>query len=81
MERLFIRAGRRDGVSAKDFVGAIANEANIPGRQIGAIDIYDKFSFVEVPKSEARRVQQALQRSGVRGRPVTVDIAAPVQGK
>lgn len=77
MERLFVRAGRRDGVTARDLVGAIANEARIPGRDIGAIDIYDNFSFVDVPKAEARRIMEALQRSGVRGRPVRVDIAAP----
>ncbi|HEY8685431.1 MAG TPA: DbpA RNA binding domain-containing protein, partial [Chloroflexota bacterium] len=79
MERLFVRAGRRDGVSAKDFVGAIANEAGIPGREIGAIDVYDKFSFVEVPKSQARVVVEALSRSGVRGKRVPIDIAVPSQ--
>lgn len=79
MERLFVRAGRRDGVSAKDFVGAIANEAGIPGREIGTIDVYDKFSFVEVPKSQARAAVDALTRSGVRGKRVSVDIAVPSQ--
>jgi ATP-dependent RNA helicase DeaD len=79
MERLFVRAGRRDGVSARDFVGAIANEAGIPGREIGSIDVYDKFSFVEVPKSQARTVVEALSRSGVRGKRVSVDIAVPSQ--
>lgn len=80
MERLFIRAGRRDGVAARDLVGAIANEANISGREIGAIDIYDKFSFVDVPRQHARRIVDALSRSGVRGRPVLVDIAVPSEG-
>jgi ATP-dependent RNA helicase DeaD len=81
MERLFIRAGRRDGVSAKDFVGAIANEAGVPGREIGAIDVYDKFSFVEVPKAQARVVVEALSRSGVRGKRVPIDIAVPSQSR
>ena len=77
MERLFIRAGRRDRVSARDLVGAIANEAGIPGREIGAVDIYDNFSFVDVPRQQARRVMDALNRSGVRGRRVSVDFAQP----
>lgn len=77
MERLFVRAGRRDGVTARDLVGAIANEAKIPGRDIGAIDIYDKFSFVDVPRRDAHRIIDALSHSGIRGRPVKVDIAAP----
>jgi ATP-dependent RNA helicase DeaD len=79
MERLFIRAGRRDGVSARDLVGAIAGEANISGRDIGAIDLYDNFSFVDVPRQHARRVVEALKRSGIRGKPVFVDIAIPQQ--
>lgn len=81
MERLFIRAGRRDRVSAGDLVGAIANEANISGRDIGAIEIYDNFSFVEVPRSSARRVMEALGQSGIRGRRVRVDIAVPDEGR
>jgi ATP-dependent RNA helicase DeaD len=79
MERLFVRAGRRDGVSARDLVGAIANEAGIPGRDIGAIDIYNNFSFVDVPRAHTRRVVDALTRSGVRGRRVAVDIAEPAE--
>jgi ATP-dependent RNA helicase DeaD len=81
MERLFVRAGRRDGVSAKDFVGAIANEAGLPGRDIGAINVYDNFSFVEVPRALTRQVIDALRRSGVRGRQVAVDVAIPSTGQ
>jgi ATP-dependent RNA helicase DeaD len=77
MDRLFIRAGRRDGVSARDLVGAIANEAGIPGRDIGSIDIYDNFSFVDVPRAQRQRIMDALTRSGVRGRRVAIDIAEP----
>lgn len=77
MERLFIRAGRRDRVGAGDIVGAIANAADIPGREIGTIDIYDNFSFVEVPRQHARRVMDALAQSGIRGRRVTVNVAVP----
>ncbi|HLJ69074.1 MAG TPA: DEAD/DEAH box helicase [Chloroflexota bacterium] len=77
MERLFIRIGRRQGVSARDLVGAIANEARIAGRDIGAVDIYDNFSFVDVPRQDARRVVEALERSTIRGRRVSVSIAEP----
>ncbi|HZU12609.1 MAG TPA: DEAD/DEAH box helicase [Chloroflexota bacterium] len=79
MQRLFIRAGRNQGVTARDLVGAIANEADIPGRDIGAIEIQNNFSFVDVPKSDAHRVIDALLRSGVRGKRVKVNVAEPVQ--
>ena len=54
MVRLFIDAGSRAGVRPGDIVGAIANEAGVPGKAIGSIDIYDGFTFVELP-SQYRR--------------------------
>jgi ATP-dependent RNA helicase DeaD len=75
--RLFVNIGRNLGVRPQDIVGAIANEAGIPGRSIGAIDIFDGYSFVEVPASMADRVIDALVRSGIKGRPVNAEIARP----
>jgi ATP-dependent RNA helicase DeaD len=68
MARLLIAMGRVDGLRPQDLVGAIANEAGIPGRSIGAIDIYDRFSFVEVPAAQAEQVVEALQHTTIRGR-------------
>ena len=77
MERLFIHAGRRAGLRPMDIVGAIANEAGLPGNRIGAIDLYDNFAFVEVPKEDARRVLAALTHTTLRGQRVDVDVARP----
>ncbi|HEV7381416.1 MAG TPA: DbpA RNA binding domain-containing protein, partial [Dyadobacter sp.] len=56
-------------------VGAIAGEANIPGKTIGAIDIYDKFTFVDVPERDARAVLRAMDGNTIKGKPVQIDIA------
>jgi ATP-dependent RNA helicase DeaD len=77
MARLFLNAGRIHRIRPADIVGAIANEANLPGRAIGAIDIFDEFSFVEVPRDAADRVLRALGRTTLRGRPLNVEIARP----
>ncbi|MDP9363286.1 MAG: DEAD/DEAH box helicase, partial [Chloroflexota bacterium] len=77
MVRLFINVGRNQGVRPQDIVGAIANEANIPGRAIGAIDILDAYSFVDIPESQVERVLQAMQRATIKGRPVGVEVAQP----
>jgi ATP-dependent RNA helicase DeaD len=77
MARLFINIGRQDGVRPGDFVGAIANEAGIPGGAIGAIDLFDTYSFVEVPQAEAQRVVQTLSRTTIRGRQANAEIARP----
>ena len=77
MTRLFLQIGRVDGVRPGDIVGAIANEAGLPGNAIGAIDIMDRSTFVEVPDAEAARVMDALGRTKLRGKRVYVDIARP----
>ena len=80
MTRLFINIGHNFRVRPQDIVGAIANEANIPGRTIGAIDIHDTFSFVDVPADAAERVIDALNNASIKGRPVNVEVAAEPAG-
>jgi ATP-dependent RNA helicase DeaD len=77
MTRLYLDVGRDDGVRPSDIVGAIANEANIPGRAIGAIDLFERFSFVEVPGNMSDRVLKALKRTTIRGRKIAPSIAQP----
>ena len=74
--RLFINVGRFQGIRPQDIVGAIANEANIPGRAIGAIDIFDSYSFVDVPSNAADLVISAITNSGIKGRPVNAEVAS-----
>ena len=72
MTRLFIGAGRAAGVRAQDLVGAITGEAGLTGRQVGDIDISDRFSLVEVPEELAETVITALRATKIKGRKVTV---------
>ena len=77
MTRLFVQIGRQDGIRPGDIVGAIANEAGVPGNKIGAIDIMDRSTFVEVPEADAERVIDALSRTKLRGKRVFVEVARP----
>ncbi len=77
--RLFLRVGKRHGVRPADIVGAIANEAGLAGDLIGDIDLYDTFSFVEVPAASAAEVELALNRTQIRGRSPQASIARPEQ--
>ena len=72
MTRLYIGLGRSAGVRPQDLVGAIANEARLYGRQIGAIEIADRFSLVEVPDAAAEQVIDALRGSTIKGRKASV---------
>jgi len=70
--RLFFGVGRRSGVRPQDLVGAIANESRLSGRDIGAIEIADRHSLVEVPASAADEVIDALRNSRIKGKRATV---------
>ena len=71
MTRLVIEVGEQRGVRPKDLVGAITNEANISGDAIGAIEIGEQQSLVEVLDAEADKVIRALSRATIRGQRVT----------
>jgi ATP-dependent RNA helicase DeaD len=70
--RLFVGLGRHAGVRPAALVGAIANEAGVKGDAIGAIEIADRFSMVEVASSRADEVVRALRKTTLRGRKVVV---------
>jgi ATP-dependent RNA helicase DeaD len=72
MTRLFVGAGRVAGIRPQDLVGAIVNESGVDGRNIGAIEIADRFSLVEVPAAEADHVIQSLRASTIKGRRTNV---------
>ena len=72
MTRLFVGVGRSAGVRPQDLVGAIAGESRISGRDIGAIEITDRFSLVEVPQSAADEVITSLRHSTIKGKKATV---------
>ena len=69
---VFIGSGRADGVRPQDLVSLIAKVVRVPPRDVGSIQIAERFSLVEVPEAIAEDVIRALRTSGVRGRKVTV---------
>lgn len=79
MVRLFINAGRNQRIGAKDIVGAIAGETGMPGRLIGSIDIYDRYTFVEVPKEYARDVLTIMKDNQIKGKKINIEPAGAKQ--
>ena len=72
MTVLFVGAGKDAGVRPADLVGAIAGEANMSAREIGAIKIEPAHALVEVPEALADRVIKALKGTTLRGKKVAV---------
>ena len=75
MVRLFINVGRNQRVQAKDIVGAIAGEVGIPGKLVGTIDKYDKYTFVEVPKQNAKKVLEKMKDIKIKGNKINIEQA------
>ncbi|MEX1245051.1 MAG: DEAD/DEAH box helicase [Thermoanaerobaculia bacterium] len=70
--KVFVGAGRAAGVRPGDLVGAIVNEAKVNPRDVGSVQIAERFSLVEVPEAIAEDVIRALRSAGVRGKKVIV---------
>lgn len=75
MARLFLNLGKRDRIRPNDIVGAIAGEAGIPGRAIGGIDIFDNYSFVDVPQKDAEHVVRTMKQNTIKGKSVSMEIS------
>lgn len=75
MTRLFINLGKNQNVKPGDILGAIAGESGMSGRLVGSIDMYDKYTFVEVPRAQADKVLEALNRTKIKGKNIRVERA------
>ena len=75
MVRLFINLGKKQKVRPGDIVGAIAGETGMSGKLIGTIDMYDKYTFVEVPREYAAEVIDVMKSVKIKGQTVNVEPA------
>lgn len=75
MVRFFINMGRKDRIKAKDIVRIVADKTGLSSSIIGRIDIFDKFSFLEIPESNAHEVFQIMPGVKIKGRSVNIEPA------
>jgi ATP-dependent RNA helicase DeaD len=75
--RLFMTIGRKDNIKVADIIKSIASEAQVPNSKIGQIDVYDKFTFVEVPEPLADRIIGSVDAIMVKGKRIRVQQARP----
>ena len=75
MARLFINIGKNQNVKPGDILGAIAGESGMPGKMVGSIDMYDKYTFVEVPREQADMVLQAMKDVRIKGKNIHMEKA------
>ena len=73
--RIFISTGKKTGVSANHILAALCNEGKIRGKDVGQIDIFNDFSFVNVDSKVAAKAVKNLNNKHIRGKRVSVEIA------
>lgn len=78
MVRLFMTIGRQDEVRPPDLIKSISEEVDLPANSIGKINIFDKFSFIEVPEESAEKVLFTMDKNVINGKRIYV---APAKGK
>ncbi len=76
-----IEVGRNDGITPRDVVGAIANEAGLEGRFIGRIDVRDDHSVLDLPDGMPREIYRHLQKVHLRGKAMRLHPLAAGSGE
>lgn len=74
-ERLFINLGRKDGMNPKSFIAFLGEGLRLKKEDIGDIDIFDKYSFIDATEEVARDIMKNCIGKRVRGRKVNIEIA------
>jgi ATP-dependent RNA helicase DeaD len=77
MVRFFLNVGRNANVKPQDLVREISESVGIPGKAVGRIDIFENFTFVEVPEEVAPFVYEALRQTRINGKRINLEPAKP----
>lgn len=75
MVRLFINAGSMDRIQPRHIIDGISSNTGLSGKLIGAIDIRERYTFVEVPREYAMEVMASMKNSRLGGRRINVEKA------
>ncbi len=73
MVRLFINIGRANNIQPRNIVEGIASSTSLPGKLIGAIEIFDNYTFVEVPREYASEVLESMKNYKMKGKKINIE--------
>ena len=74
--KLHLTMGHRDRLRPGDIVGALTGECKISGKDIGVIDIFDSYSYVEVSESDVKRVINGMKKNKIKGKRVFMQVVS-----
>ncbi|NLN96930.1 MAG: DEAD/DEAH box helicase [Eubacteriaceae bacterium] len=73
--RFYLNIGEKDGARKRDILGAICGEAGISSALVGAIDMYNKFTFVDIDESVSKKVSRGLNKASLKGKRIRAEIS------
>ncbi len=73
--RMHLKLGKKDKIKPGDIVGAITGECKMSGNEIGVIDMFDHFSYFEIPENKVRKVLKTMKRNTIKGKKAMLSIA------
>ncbi|MFZ7133556.1 MAG: DEAD/DEAH box helicase [Eubacteriales bacterium] len=75
MVRMFMNIGKNKQIRPGDVVKSIASETSMSGSNIGHIDIYDNYTFVDIPEEYAEEVLRIMDKANINGNKINVERA------
>ncbi len=70
-----LEVGKEHGAKPGDIVGAIANEISLDSSYIGAINLHDKHSFVQLPKGMPEKSFKQLKNVRIRRQAIDISVS------
>lgn len=77
MVRLFINIGSENKIQPKHIIEGLVESSGLPGKMVGSIDIFDRYSFVEVPKEFAAEVLRSMKNHTIKGKRINIEKSTP----
>jgi ATP-dependent RNA helicase DeaD len=75
LRKVFVAAGKVDGIEVADLVSAVTREAGLDGEAIRDVRVLQRFSFFSVPEPDAERVVDAVNGTAIGGQDMRVELA------
>lgn len=79
--RFHVNLGKKQGIRPGDILGAIAGECDIPGTDIGAIEILENYSFFNASSEHTDAILGRMEGSQIKGKDVVVEISKEKKSK
>ncbi|SHK28985.1 ATP-dependent RNA helicase DeaD [Hathewaya proteolytica DSM 3090] len=75
MKRFFVNVGKDKDIKVEEILKLIVTNTNITGKDVGIIDMYDKFTFVEVKDKYMEEVLKKSSNNKIKGKKVNIELA------